>query len=169
MSENAIYNQVGGFIGTLSSGIICDIIFKGRSDLSCLFYSLLFIPAIILLPSNPLVGNSLPSYLSTHSNAIASAALLGLAINGPKTLSGMALRNMIRPPLFGLGGGLLGVFAQVGVFVSGTFIGWLLQQYHWSYFSSSLLYSSLLSSCLLVIMLRIGDNNPIIIKKIKEL
>jgi sugar phosphate permease len=144
--------QIGGFIGTLSSGILCDKIFHGRSDVSCLCYSLLFIPAILCIPTDPLTSASMSSYAMT----LLGAALLGAAINGPKTLSGIALRTMMPPSSFGLGGGLLGVFAQGGVFCSGTGVGWLLQNYQWTYFVTVLLCASALSSMLLALMITLG-------------
>jgi len=145
--------EVGGFLGTLSSGILCDQMFRGRSDICCFFYSLLFIPAIRNLPSTPILTSD-PSItlLSPQLTAVLSAAFLGVAINGPKTLSGMALRNMIPTTSFGLGGGLLGVFAQFGVFSSGTGIGWLLHNYQWGQFTNVLLIASILSSMLLLLM-----------------
>lgn len=145
---------MGGFIGTLSSGILCDHIFHGRSDICCFFYSLLFIPAILNLPSSPLLvtADSNTSLLSPHVTAVLSAVFLGVAINGPKTLSGMALRSLIPSTSYGLGGGVLGVFAQIGVFFSGTGIGWLLHNYQWDQYTNALLIASIVSSVLLLLM-----------------
>lgn len=144
--------QIGGFIGTLSCGILCDKLFRGRMDVSCFCYTLLYLPAILLFPSESLNTESNTFFFSPFALTIISASLLGAAINGPKTLSGMLLRTFMPPSAFGLGGGVLGMFAQFGVFLSGTGVGWLLHHYQWTYYVTVLLYASLLSSLLLLLM-----------------
>lgn len=150
--------QIGGFIGTLSSGILCDKLFRGRLDVSCFCYSLLFIPAIMCFPSQSLSSTTTSPILlvSPFLLTLWSVFLLGVAINGPKTLSGMVLRTLMPSTSFGLGGGLLGVFAQVGVFCSGTGLGWLLQHYQWMYYITVLCGASFVSSVLLLLLLVTG-------------
>ena len=145
--------KVGGFLGTLSSGILCDRVFYGRSDVCCLFYSLLLIPALLGLPVAPYsLSEPIIHLLSPHATTLLSVVFLGVAINGPKTLSGMTLRNMIPSSSFGVGGGVLGVFAQFGVFFSGTGVGWMLQNHQWTHFIHVLLFSSVISSSFLFLM-----------------
>ena len=133
-----------------------------------MFYSLLFIPAISLLPGDPFVTMPRVALLSPHARALVSSALIGISINGPKTLSGMALRSMLPPHHFGIGGGLLGVFAQCGVFFSGTGVGWLLQNYQWTHFITVLQSTSFCSILLLLTMvIMVKREDPAVSKKRK--
>lgn len=138
-------------MGTLSCGIVCDKLCGGRTDISILGYTLLLLPAVrmLIMCENTDYDDTLGP---TIILPVSSVFLLGAGIHGPKTLAGMSLRTLIPPQRYGVGGAMLGVFAQIGVMMSGLGVGWLLHHYQWEFFSAVLLTSSTFA-CLLVLVL----------------
>ena len=57
--------------------------------------------------------------------------LLGLFVNGPKTLSGIALRQLVPPSMAGTAMGVQGLVGQVGASWAGAPVGFVAQHWGW--------------------------------------
>lgn len=76
----------------------------------------------------------LPPTLSSHNTRAPLAAayfLLGLCVNGPKTLSGIALRQLVPPSMAGTAMGVQGLVGQVGASWAGAPVGFVAQHWGW--------------------------------------
>mmetsp|Transcript_9965 Transcript_9965/g.15036 ORF Transcript_9965/g.15036 Transcript_9965/m.15036 type:complete len:425 (+) Transcript_9965:78-1352(+) len=148
--------EVGGFVATLLCGVLSDKYFRDRLDLFCLLFSVLMFPALILLPISgyipPIEGEDIQSRM-TPAVLLACGCLflMGAAINGPKTLIGIAVRQLVPPSSAGLASGVLGIFAQIGGTAAGSGMAYMLQHYKWDcYIPCLFIISTVLSGLLLL-------------------
>jgi OPA family sugar phosphate sensor protein UhpC-like MFS transporter len=131
--------ESGGVVGTLFTGIISDYL-HSRRNLTSFFYVLILFPSILALY---LLGKDASSI--TISIVLFS---LGFSVYGPKTMCGLAVREMCDEKFAGTAGGLLGLAGQLGAAIAGYPLGLLADNYGWNSF-----YILLLSSSIIVILL----------------
>lgn len=86
------------------------------------------------------------SLRSSELQACACLLFLGAGISGPKTLIGIAIRDIVPADSAGVAGGVLGLCGQLGLTLAASGIALTLQTYRWSYFIYILLVSSILLS-----------------------
>jgi OPA family sugar phosphate sensor protein UhpC-like MFS transporter len=103
-SSALVFYEGGGVVGTLLSGPLSDIL-GGKRNFTSLLYCLLLtvsIPALSLVDKqSPIVYVNMCVFL------------IGFGVNGPKTLAGIAVREM-HTEAAGTAGGALGMAGQVG-------------------------------------------------------
>jgi OPA family sugar phosphate sensor protein UhpC-like MFS transporter len=120
-SESATYGLVmyegGGVIGTLISGPLSDVL-KGKRNVTCFLYSILLIVSVLILWVAPQYNNPLLIF--------SACFMVGLSVNGPKTLAGIIVREM-NEEAAGTAGGALGLAGQVGASLAGYPVGLLIQ------------------------------------------
>ena len=93
--------------------------------------------------------------------------LIGIGANGPKTLIGVSVREIVSENTVGLAGGLLGIVGQIGGAAAGIAIGYLLQNFGWGVYIPILGMSVIVSGILLLTYVIIFSNKNISNKKNK--
>jgi sugar phosphate permease len=154
---------VGGFVATLLSGVVSDKWFSKRLDLSCFIFSILAIPALLLLlldssshvddvlaadSFDVLAGPTVFGMDYEELRACGCLFLLGTSISGPKTLIGLAIRDIVPPSATGGAVGVLGLFGQFGLTLAGSGIALLIDHCKWKYYLHFLMAATVLSTCI---------------------
>lgn len=140
--------QIGGSAGSFLSGIVSDGL-DGRRPLTAALFAITAVPALLLFPTTQLMEANaaqtiLPSgaFLRTDGRldsvlvlgiplgvqameyfARGCLFLAGMGLNGPKTLLGVCVRDMVPSAINGTVGGLLGLVGQLGSILCGVMIG----------------------------------------------
>lgn len=95
-----------------------------RTSTSSVF-ALLALPFLYLTQHLPVTARTgLPPLAAAYF-------LLGLFVNGPKTLSGIALRQLVPPSMAGTAMGVQGLVGQVGASWAGAPVGFVAQHWGW--------------------------------------
>jgi hypothetical protein len=88
-------------------------------------FALLALPFLYLTQHLPVTARTgLPPLAAAYF-------LLGLFVNGPKTLSGIALRQLVPPSMAGTAMGVQGLVGQVGASWAGAPVGFVAQHWGW--------------------------------------
>jgi sugar phosphate permease len=135
---------LGGLAGALLCGVTADSYFQGSLDLFCLLFSLCLPLSLLSLPSPTTAtaaDTSLPIFYLAFFFIVA-------AINGPKTLIGIAIREIVPPESAGLASGVVGVIGQLGSTLAGTGIATSLLHFGWDSYLLILYLSSGIASLL---------------------
>lgn len=135
------YCELGAIVGSFASGYVSDRVGGLRTSTSSAFalLSLPFLYATDRIPAYMPLPAVLPKEwmrrLSGTSIRAAPLALayflLGLFVNGPKTLSGIALRQMVPSSMAGTATGVQGWVGQVGASWAGAPVGFIAQHWGW--------------------------------------
>eukprot|EP00943_MAST-04B_sp_MAST-4B-sp1_P000711 g711.t1 len=142
--------ETGGVVGTLLTGIISDYL-GSRRNLTSFFYSLVLFPSLLAL-----------YILEDVSSVTISIVLffLGFSVYGPKTMCGLAVREMFDKQFAGTAGGVLGLAGQIGAAAAGYPLGLVADKYGWNSFNIILMASSFM----IMILFGILQNNYLTIK-----
>jgi sugar phosphate permease len=84
--------------------------------------------------------------------------LIGMGVNGPKTLIGVSVRESVPSSAIGLAGGILGIIGQVGGAAAGVVLGFALQSYGWGIYMPLLFISAVLCAVLILLYLLLHNN-----------
>jgi MFS family permease len=77
--------------------------------------------------------------------------LIGMGVNGPKTLLGVSVRESVPSSAIGLAGGILGIIGQLGGAAAGAVLGSALQTHGWGIYLFLLFVSA--AACAVLILL----------------
>lgn len=151
--------ETGGVAGTLLTGIISDNL-GGRRNLTSFLYSLVLFPSLLAL------------YILDDASSVTISIVLfflGFGVYGPKTMCGLAVREMCDKQYAGTAGGLLGLAGQIGAAAAGYPLGLAADKYGWNSFNIILIASSATIIFLFGILQndyeRIGNGNILLKKK----
>lgn len=138
--------EIGGIAGSVAAGVVSDML-GGRRNLAALSFTALTLPGLVILWFLPTPDKENNDNVDPLTLFVGFAALfeLGFAINGPKTLCGIAAREMAHPHAAGIAGGLLGLAGQVGATISGYPLIALKESYGWFGVFGGLVGSTILS------------------------
>jgi len=112
--------EIAGIIGMLTAGWATDRFFGGRGPRTCV---------ICMAGSAIFVFLFLREWTGATHNAILSALYLagaGFFIYGPQALIGISASNIATKKAAATASGLTGTFGYASGFVSGIFLGWLM-------------------------------------------
>jgi OPA family glycerol-3-phosphate transporter-like MFS transporter/OPA family sugar phosphate sensor protein UhpC-like MFS transporter len=115
--------EVSGLIGMLLAGWATDRVFGGRGARTCLFCMIGACVAMLLFWQ---LG-------STPPIATVFLALAGFFIYGPQALIGIIAANLATKRAAATAAGFTGLFGYGSTFVSGVGLGYLVQNYGWSF------------------------------------
>lgn len=135
--------EVGGLFGSLASGWISDVIFRGRRGPVNAIFSVAVVGSLIgfwLVPSGMW-------WLSTGA-----VFLFGFFIFGPQMLIGIACAELSHKKAAATSSGFAGFFAYMGAAVAGGPAASLVQQVGWSAFFIAVGISGLIAALLLLPM-----------------
>jgi sugar phosphate permease len=138
--------QLGGLAGALLCGVTADSYFQGALDLFCLLFSFCLPLSLLVLPSP---ATALASDMDTFLPVFALAFFfIVAAINGPKTLIGIAIREIVPPESAGIASGAVGVIGQLGSTLAGSGIASCLFHFGWDSYLLILYIASGIASLL---------------------
>lgn len=133
---DSLFCQLGGLAGALLCGVAADSYFEGSLDLFCFLFSLCL----------PLSLFSLPTAISEIESSFPIFALafffIVAAINGPKNLIGIAIREIVPSESAGMASGVVGVIGQLGSTLAGIGIATSLLHFGWDSYLVILYLSS---------------------------
>lgn len=149
-AKTIFWFEAGGFIGGLVAGFFSDVIFKGKRGPVNVIFSLLMIPALILLwkTAGQFSGDSSPITFYFIMG------LTGLLIFGPQMLIAVAAAEVSHKKAAATAVGFLGVIAYVGCSLTGGPLGYMIQNYGWDFYFITLIVCSALASLCLVPFLK---------------
>jgi len=111
--------EVGGLIGSLLSGLISDLL--GKRLYVCSAFTFGAVPTIILLMD----ANASENFI------FVLLTLSGIGFNAPKTLCGIAAREVVTKRAQGTAGGIVGIIGQLGASLAGAPLGYVVEQFGW--------------------------------------
>lgn len=103
--------EVGGIVGTNAACTLSDML-QGRRNLASMLFTALSVPTLAVLWAVPDEAQPEGASPLAFGHGLAALFLLGLAMNGPKALCGIAAREMAHPQAAGTAGGILGLAGQ---------------------------------------------------------
>jgi sugar phosphate permease len=143
------WTELGGVLGALLCGPISDSI-RGHRALTSVLFSIGGIIALQWIRSGPASTKSSFAEGEVADGSIGAYILLvtsvGFFLNAPKTLSGIAVKDVTSSEMRGTAVGLLGLAGQAGAYFSGAPLGFLLEKHGWYVFANSLVLCSALSA-----------------------
>eukprot|EP00638_Chattonella_subsalsa_P005159 CAMPEP_0117754592 /NCGR_PEP_ID=MMETSP0947-20121206/12916_1 /TAXON_ID=44440 /ORGANISM="Chattonella subsalsa, Strain CCMP2191" /LENGTH=418 /DNA_ID=CAMNT_0005573701 /DNA_START=391 /DNA_END=1647 /DNA_ORIENTATION=+ len=134
--------ELGSICGNIGSGVASDFL-GGRRKLTALLFSALTVPAFLVfylgLPSEvgelfSGVSGALPLALTDLLPRMDCMCLfvMGMGMNGPRTLGPVAMREGMHSAAAGTATGLMGLAGQLGATFAGAPVGILTEQYGWA-------------------------------------
>lgn len=132
--------EIGGFLGSLSAGLVSDRLFQARRGPVIVLYALGMAAAIGLFWCVP------PGYLWLDSGAL---FLIGFAIFGPQMLIGMFAAELAHKKAAATASGFAGLCAYIGAASAGYPLSLITMNFGWDGFFLALAGSSLISALLL--------------------
>lgn len=133
--------EAGGFIGSLASGWISDMTFKGKRNPVNIIFTLGAIGSLIGLHWNGIHSLFLDSLM---------IFLTGFFIFGPQMLIGMLAAELPNKRAAATASGFAGCFAYLGAAAAGGPLGVLTQEWGWTGFFLTLIASGTISIGLIV-------------------
>jgi len=138
--------EMGCVVGNILSGVLSDVL-GGRRCLTSALFAGLSLPAFLLFWALPTPDPDPALAAASGEGAAAgssdsgmwwyvwwSACLLfvvGLGLNGPRTLTPVAMRERMPPVAAGTAAGVLGLVGQVGATLAGAPVGLLVERRGW--------------------------------------
>jgi len=120
--------EILGIIGMLVAGWVTDKLFGGRAHRTCLW---------CMVGAALCMAGFYYFYLSPTEEPdallIGVLAMAGFFIYGPQALIGIAAANQATKKAAATANGLVGIFGYLSTAVSGLGVGWLADNYGWSY------------------------------------
>jgi OPA family sugar phosphate sensor protein UhpC-like MFS transporter len=133
--------EAGGFIGSLASGWVSDMTFRGKRNPVNAIFTLGAIGSLIGLHWNGIHSLFLDSLM---------IFLTGFFIFGPQMLIGMLAAELPDKRAAATASGFVGCFAYIGAAAAGGPLGALTQEWGWTGFFLTLIASGIISIGLIV-------------------
>lgn len=148
-----LYSEVGTLAGVALCGPVSDLL-RGRRDVTSALFAALCVPPLLSLASRPSPAST-EALVSEYLWLSVAMLLVGVTINGPKTLATVGVRESVPEEIGGSVCGLLGLLGQLGGAVAGAPLGHVIEVFGWSYLPVVLGSSMACSSgCLALIAIR---------------
>jgi len=126
-----------GILGMLSGGWMMDKVFKGRGGRAALIYMLICSIAILLFWKLPIESPLFYALL---------LCTIGFFIYGPQALVGIIAANLATKRAAATAIGLTGLFAYMSTVLSGWGLGYIVDNYGWSYGFMMLVVAGLIAT-----------------------
>lgn len=147
-ADSIAWLEIGGLFGSLASGWISDVLFRGRRGPVCALFSVAVVGS--------LVGFwFVPSEMWWVSTGV--IFLFGFFIFGPQMLIGIACAELSHKKAAATSSGFAGFFAYMGAAVAGGPAALLAQKMGWSFFFIATCLSGLVAAALLIPTWRSGS------------
>lgn len=142
--------EVGGILGTFSSGYISDKL-DGRRVAVTIVYLLGLVTSLFAAAAAPAGCGPLMD--------IAIIFLIGLFINGPQCLIGLIGAEVCDPRVVATATGILGWISYGGAASSGLPLSMLVRHFGWNAFFATMIAASLSAAVILLPMIRLGGHS----------
>lgn len=142
--------EIGGFLGSLAAGWASDKIFQAKRNPINFIFSIGVLLSLIAFWQLPYSPPILDGFL---------IFLMGFFIFGPQMLIGIAATELSHKKAAATATGFAGCFAYLGAATAGFPLGYVMQNYGWQGFFSSLSVCAILAAVLILPLWSV-KNNP---------